>query len=94
MPLTETIPMDEAYLEDTQARPRLQRSITSTTKLPVEPLKNTVLKSHGRPPWYAYSHCMRMHCVFITWYRYDEHGQHLSDAFVIGIAGVCDSGPK
>ncbi|EJD06974.1 armadillo/beta-catenin/plakoglobin [Fomitiporia mediterranea MF3/22] len=39
-------------------------------KLIGEPLKNTILKSHGRPPWY------------------DENGKHISDAFVIGIAGT------
>ncbi|KAF7976967.1 hypothetical protein HWV62_5037 [Athelia sp. TMB] len=41
--------------------------------LPITPVrdtskKNTILKSHGRPPWY------------------DERGQRISDAFVVGIA--------
>ncbi|KAH8118222.1 armadillo/beta-catenin/plakoglobin [Phellopilus nigrolimitatus] len=40
-------------VDDFEARPRLRRSDTSATKLSGEPLKNTILKSHGRPPWYG-----------------------------------------
>jgi len=46
----------DAGTEDTDAptRPRLVRTTSSLTQslYDIEPVKNTVLKSHGRPPWY------------------------------------------
>lgn len=54
-----------------------------------QPKKNTVLVSHGRPPWYACS------CTVLFMYsstridfRYGEDGNRIGDAFVIGVAGV------
>ncbi|KAG6335669.1 hypothetical protein ID866_3427 [Astraeus odoratus] len=44
--------------------------------------KNTVLRSHGRPPWYCLSDQS----------GYGEDGLPISDAFVIGIAGGSASG--
>ncbi|GJE88636.1 uridine kinase family protein [Phanerochaete sordida] len=61
-------------------RPTLARAPTSTdlagqaSRIQLQTLKNTLLKSHGRPPWYG------------------EDGQHISEAFVIGIAGGSASG--
>ncbi|KAI0264485.1 armadillo/beta-catenin/plakoglobin [Gloeopeniophorella convolvens] len=45
-----------------------------TPLVPSRLLTNTILKSHGRPPWY------------------DEDGEAISPAFVIGIAGGSSSG--
>lgn len=55
-------------------RPPLSRTVTNTlglgrSEVLLQAKKNTILTSHGRPPWYG------------------EDGNHLSDAFVIGIAG-------
>ncbi|KAI5117967.1 hypothetical protein M0805_001628 [Coniferiporia weirii] len=52
LPLSETIEMS---LEDARARarPLLPRYNSGASKLSVDPLKNTILKSHGRPPWYG-----------------------------------------
>lgn len=56
-------------------RPPLSRTVTSTvgpgerSDVLLQAKKNTILTSHGRPPWYG------------------ADGNHLSDAFVIGIAG-------
>lgn len=56
-------------------RPPLSRTVTSTvgpgerSEVLLQAKKNTILTSHGRPPWYG------------------ADGNHLSDAFVIGIAG-------
>ncbi|KAI0775302.1 armadillo/beta-catenin/plakoglobin [Trametes elegans] len=63
----------------TAQRPPLSRSVTNSLGLDrsqvlLQAKKNTILTSHGRPPWYA------------------EDGHHLSDAFVIGIAGGSASG--
>lgn len=61
-------------------RPSLSRAPTGsdlsahTSRIQIQTLKNTLLKSHGRPPWYS------------------EDGQHISEAFVIGIAGGSASG--
>ncbi|KAF7312252.1 Uridine kinase [Mycena indigotica] len=55
----------------------IQESKTMPPKLDTTGLqikKNTVLVSHGRPPWY------------------DEAGNRISDAFVVGIAGGSGSG--
>ncbi|KAL5504303.1 URK1 [Sanghuangporus vaninii] len=60
--------------ERVQSRPRLPRLHSTAAKLTGEPMKNTILKSHGRGPWY------------------DEDGNHISDAFVISIAGGSASG--
>ncbi|KAI0671629.1 armadillo/beta-catenin/plakoglobin [Trametes maxima] len=60
-------------------RPPLSRGVSNAMGLGrsdvlLQAKKNTILTSHGRPPWY------------------DEDGHHLSDAFVIGIAGGSASG--
>ncbi|KAH9850269.1 armadillo/beta-catenin/plakoglobin [Lenzites betulinus] len=60
-------------------RPPLSRTVTNTlglgrSEVLLQAKKNTILTSHGRPPWYG------------------EEGNHLSDAFVIGIAGGSASG--
>ncbi|KAI0359972.1 armadillo/beta-catenin/plakoglobin [Trametes cingulata] len=69
----------QAQLLDASVRPPLSRSVTNTlglgrSEVLLQAKKNTILTSHGRPPWY------------------DEDGHHLSDAFVIGIAGGSASG--
>ncbi|KAI0368662.1 armadillo/beta-catenin/plakoglobin [Pilatotrama ljubarskyi] len=69
----------QAQLLDAAVRPPLSRSVTHTlglgrSEILLQAKKNTILTSHGRPPWY------------------DEDGHHLSDAFVIGIAGGSASG--
>ncbi|KAF8962791.1 uridine kinase family-domain-containing protein [Flammula alnicola] len=58
--VADTLFVEDASRHDWQGQP-----------LPaLQPKKNTVLVSHGRPPWYA------------------EDGRRISDAFVIGVAGV------
>ncbi|RPD59983.1 armadillo/beta-catenin/plakoglobin [Lentinus tigrinus ALCF2SS1-6] len=67
------------------ARPPLSRTATPSntfgpgarSEILLQAKKNTVLKSHGRPPWFT---------------RYDEDGHSVGDAFVIGIAGGSASG--
>lgn len=53
-----------------------------------QPKKNTVLVSHGRPPWYVIYLCT---CPFVSlsrlYFRYGENGNLIGDAFVIGVAG-------
>ncbi|CDO74973.1 hypothetical protein BN946_scf184945.g45 [Trametes cinnabarina] len=73
-------PKQAQLLDPSGARPPLSRSITNTlnpsarSEVLLQAKKNTILTSHGRPPWYG------------------EDGKHLSDAFVIGIAGGSASG--
>lgn len=59
----------------------------------LKPQKNTVLVSHGRPPWYVYffrpdspSHVPSV----LVPVRYSEDGVRIYDAFVIGISGAYD----
>jgi hypothetical protein len=55
------------------------------TKFPT----NTILKSHGRPPWYFLDRPLRHHeALSMVWCRYGEDGQSVSPAFVIAIAGM------
>lgn len=51
--------------------------------------KNTVLISHGRPPWCAYEWALEYDADSR---RYGIDGRLLSDAFVIGIGGGSSSG--
>ncbi|KAI8980099.1 armadillo/beta-catenin/plakoglobin [Trametes punicea] len=78
---TEGLEKKQARLLDpSSARPPLSRSVSNTlnpsgrSEVLLQAKKNTILTSHGRPPWYG------------------EDGNHLSDAFVIGIAGGSASG--
>ncbi|KAI0833343.1 armadillo/beta-catenin/plakoglobin [Trametes gibbosa] len=69
----------QAELLEVPVRPPLSRTVTTTlglgrSEVLLQAKKNTILTSHGRPPWYG------------------EDGHHLSDAFVIGIAGGSASG--
>ncbi|KAI0635823.1 armadillo/beta-catenin/plakoglobin [Trametes polyzona] len=66
-------------LEVPPVRPPLSRTVTNAlglgkSEVLLQAKKNTILTSHGRPPWYG------------------EDGNHISDAFVIGIAGGSASG--
>ena len=51
-------------------------------------LSNTILKSHGRPPWYYLNHVYKYREFLVLSSRYGEDGQPVSPAFVIGIAGT------
>lgn len=55
------------------------------TKFPT----NTILKSHGRPPWYYLGYSSGYHHVLtMILCRYGEDGHFTSSAFVIAIAGA------
>ena len=74
------------------SRPPVSRSVTNTlnpgcrSEVLLQAKKNTVLKSHGRPPWYNSFHISSDALSDVT--RYDEDGHAIHDAFVIGIAGT------
>ena len=51
-------------------------------------LSNTILKSHGRPPWYCLNFASKIANSSMLLFRYGEDGQPISPAFVIGIAGA------
>jgi uridine kinase len=55
----------------------------------VQAKKNTVLISHGRPPWWrmAIVVCHRAYTFGLSLSRYSEDGQRTSDAFVVGVGG-------
>ena len=55
---TEGSEKKQAKLLDASARPPLSRSITNTlspgrSEIFLQAKKNTILTSHGRPPWYV-----------------------------------------
>src|SRR5580693_6720919 len=76
--------------------------LTSSTNPKLTPLigtkfpTNTILKSHGRPPWYYFGYSSGYHHVLTKFScRYGEDGRFTSSAFVIGIAGAQTfSGPR
>ena len=75
-------------LNDVSLRPTISRNVTTSDlgRIPMQAMKNTVLKSHGRPPWYER---VRRSCYLCSdmILRYGEDGLPISDAFVVGIAG-------
>lgn len=55
----------------------------------LESKKNTVLKSHGRPPWLVACFLFTKTRLTTTMWpeRYGQNGIPMSEAFVVGIAG-------
>ena len=78
-------------LSSTVASP-LPTPITNTKLTPLIGTKfptNTILKSHGRPPWYYPGYVPEYYRVLSMFLcRYGEDGQALSSAFVIAVAGA------
>ncbi|CAL1716210.1 unnamed protein product [Somion occarium] len=38
---------------DSESRPVISRTVSNSRAIPLQAKKNTILKSHGRPPWYS-----------------------------------------
>src|SRR3954464_11425550 len=84
---------EEQYLPTPAASGSRTPTAPPTTLL-LQSKKNTVLKSHGRPPWCVV--CLYLpHTHWNPFYalcRYGEDGKVICDAFVIGIAGTSVEG--
>ena len=90
-PDVKSAPKSGEKLEEVQSRPRLLRTISSNAKslIGVQHSKSIVLKSHGRPPWLVLcSRFILSQTTMYLFFRYGEDGKHISDAFVIGVAGT------
>ena len=76
-------------LNDNASKPTITRNVTTSDlgRIPMQAVKNTVLKSHGRPPWYGNGIIPREVMLIIV-PRYGEDGLPITDAFVVGIAGA------